>query len=91
MTPKPDMNVSVESDLRGMRRVRSRSSWSSTCTDAFPPGLPWVRIIHGKGRGRCGRSCVTCCRITLSWSAAETARQNEGGDGATVAYLRGKS
>ncbi len=50
-TPKPSMQVSVETDLRGMRAAEVEQELEQYLHDAYLAGLPWVRIIHGKGTG----------------------------------------
>jgi DNA mismatch repair protein MutS2 len=53
--------------------------------------LPWVRINHGKGTGALRKVVRDVLQAHPVVERSETARQNEGGDGATVAYLRGNS
>jgi DNA mismatch repair protein MutS2 len=49
--------------------------------------LPWVRIIHGKGTGKLRheiRNFMANHPLVVSY---ESAAENEGGSGATVAHL----
>jgi DNA mismatch repair protein MutS2 len=89
--PKPEVNVSVETDLRGMRAVEVEEQLERYLHDAYLAGLPWVRIIHGKGTGALRKVVRDVLQDHPVVERSETARQNEGGDGATVAYLRGNA
>jgi len=86
--PKPEVNVSVEIDLRGLRAAEVEERLEQYLHDAYLAGLPWVRIIHGKGTGALRKVVRDVLQGHPVVERAETARQNEGGDGATVAYLR---
>jgi DNA mismatch repair protein MutS2 len=88
-TQKPSMNVSVETDLRGMRAAEVEQDLEQYLHDAYLAGLPWVRIIHGKGTGALRNVVRSVLQDHPVVERSETAKQNEGGDGATVAYLRG--
>ncbi len=89
--PKPEMNVSVETDIRGIRASEVEEQIDQYLHDAYLAGLPWVRIIHGKGTGALRKVVRDVLQVHPVVERSETARQNEGGDGATVAYLRGNS
>jgi DNA mismatch repair protein MutS2 len=86
--PKPDVSVSVETDLRGLRAGEVESRVEQYVHDAYLAGLPWVRIIHGKGTGALRKVVREVLQTHPVVERSETARQNEGGDGATVAWLR---
>ncbi len=89
--PKPDLRVSVETDFRGQRAAEVEEQLEQYLQDAYLAGLPWVRIIHGKGTGALRKVVRDLLQDHPVVERSETARQNEGGDGATVAYLRGNS
>lgn len=78
----------IELDLRGQRVEEALEMLDRHLDAAFLAGLPWVRIIHGKGTGRL-RDAV---RQLLTQNAYVRLHQKgvdgEGGDGVTVAYLR---
>jgi DNA mismatch repair protein MutS2 len=78
----------LELDLRGQRAEDALEKLELYVEQAYLAKLPWVRIIHGKGTGKL-RSVV---REALSQhphvSSFEGGKQNEGGDGVTVAQLR---
>ncbi len=85
--PAPDP-VGIELDLRGYRATEVEPMLERYLENAYRSGMPFVRIIHGKGTGAL-RNVV---REYLAGHPAvgrhELAPLNEGGDGATVAYLR---
>ena len=85
------MNVSVETDLRGMRAAEVEQDLEQYLHDAYLAGLPWVRIIHGKGTGALRKVVRDVLQDHPVVERSENAKQNEGGDGATVAYLRGNA
>jgi DNA mismatch repair protein MutS2 len=78
----------VELDLRGQRVEEALEQLDRHLDAAFLAGLPWVRIIHGKGTGRL-RDAV---RETLAHHSQvktyKPGQDGEGGDGVTVAWLR---
>ena len=81
--------VNIELDLRGYRAAEVEALVDEYLEEAYRAGMPFVRIIHGKGTGAL-RKVV---RDTLSSHPVvakhETAPPEQGGDGATVALLRG--
>jgi DNA mismatch repair protein MutS2 len=50
-------------------------------------GLPFVRIIHGKGTGRLRQVVRELLRDSPHVKKYEPGQDNEGGDGVTVAKL----
>jgi DNA mismatch repair protein MutS2 len=80
--------INMELDLRGYRASEVDELLERYIESAWRAGLPWVRIIHGKGTGAL-RQVV---REFLSQHPAvmknELAPQEQGGDGATIATLR---
>jgi DNA mismatch repair protein MutS2 len=54
---------------------------------AVAAGLPWVRIIHGKGSGRLRSAVREALRKNPQVAAVETGVEAEGGEGVTVARL----
>jgi DNA mismatch repair protein MutS2 len=85
-TPAP--YVSMEIDLRGQRAVEIEPVLEKYLQDAYLSGLPYVRIIHGKGTGALRQVVRDILKKTPQVERQETAAQNQGGDGATVAYMR---
>jgi len=78
----------MELDLRGQRAEDALDALDRYLESAFLAGLPFVRIIHGKGTGKLRQSVREALQIhphVLSW---ETGHEKEGGDGVTVAKLK---
>jgi DNA mismatch repair protein MutS2 len=84
MKPTPG----IELDLRGLRADEALERLESYIDSAFLSGLPFARIIHGKGTGKL-RSVV---RSELSSNSQiesfEGGKGNEGGDGVTIIRLK---
>jgi DNA mismatch repair protein MutS2 len=89
-TPTPIMPfVSMEIDIRGIRAVEVEAVLERYLDEAYRAGLPMVRIIHGKGTGALREVVRNLLRTSPIVERQESARANEGGEGATMAYLRG--
>jgi DNA mismatch repair protein MutS2 len=89
LPPVDRPNIPVELDLRGQRAEEALLKFESYIDDAFRAGLPFVRIIHGKGTGALRaaiREALTGHPLVRKF---ETAPANEGGEGVTVALLAG--
>jgi DNA mismatch repair protein MutS2 len=81
--------VNVELDLRGKRAEEALESFESYLDGAFRAGLPFVRIIHGKGTGVLRAAIREALRGHPLVREYESAPANEGGDGVTIAMLAG--
>ncbi|HET8587259.1 MAG TPA: Smr/MutS family protein, partial [Candidatus Limnocylindria bacterium] len=81
-------HVPIEIDFRGQRAADVAEELDRYLHDAYLYGLPWVRIIHGKGTGALRQVVREQLRTHPVVESSESARANEGGDGATVAHLR---
>jgi len=55
--------------------------------DAYLAGLPWVRIIHGKGTGALRRAVREALAHHPLVAEMRPGEQGEGGDGVTVVRL----
>jgi DNA mismatch repair protein MutS2 len=77
----------LELDLRGQRVEQVLPRVDKYLDDAFLAGMPFVRIIHGKGTGtlrQVVRQQLQGHPLVKSFRSGE---QGEGGTGVTVAYL----
>jgi len=81
--PSPGMEL----DLRGQRVEDALPALERYIESAYLSGLPFVRIIHGKGTGKLRQVVRQALRESPQVSAWETGRDNEGGDGVTVAKI----
>jgi DNA mismatch repair protein MutS2 len=81
--------VPIELDLRGKRAEEALESFETYLDGAFRAGLPFVRIIHGKGTGALRSAIREALRGHPLVREYESAPANEGGDGVTIALLAG--
>jgi len=82
--PSPGMEI----DLRGQRVEEALEALDRYLESAFLAGLPFVRIIHGKGTGKLRsyiREALADSTHVRQW---ENAMDNEGGEGVTITRLR---
>jgi DNA mismatch repair protein MutS2 len=77
----------MELDLRGQRADEALDALDRYLDAAFLAGLPFVRIIHGKGTGRLRQSVREALAHNPHVKSYEAGGDKEGGDGVTVAKL----
>jgi len=77
----------VEVDLRGMRAEEALEVLDKYVQDAYLGGLPFVRIIHGKGTGVLRQVVREHLGRHPLVRSQQTAEAREGGEGATIAKL----
>lgn len=78
----------VELHLRGMRAEEANLQLEKYLEDAYSSGMPFVRIVHGKGSGtlrQVVRQKLSDSTLVSRW---ENALDNEGGEGVTVAHIK---
>ncbi|MBR6090247.1 MAG: endonuclease MutS2 [Anaerolineaceae bacterium] len=78
----------VEIDLRGLDSEEMSMRLEKYLDDASLAGLPYVRIIHGKGTGVLRRTARKLLLGHPHVKFIESGRDNEGGDGVTVAHMK---
>jgi len=79
--------VDLQLDLRGLRAEEVTPVLDKYLNDAYLAGMPFVRIVHGKGTGvlrQVVRDMVAKHPLVKTFHTAE---QHEGGEGATVVVL----
>ena len=76
-----------ELDLRGETVEEALPRLDRYLEDAYLTGLPWVRIIHGKGTGALRAAVRDALRKHEMVASYETGKEGEGGEGVTVAKL----
>ena len=81
--PSPGMEL----DLRGQRAEDALDALDRYLESAFLAGLPFVRIIHGKGTGRLRQVVREALQESPHVSSWENGQDKEGGEGVTVAHL----
>lgn len=84
----PDVeSPGIEVHLRGMRAEEALEKLEKYLDRAYLAGLPYVRVVHGKGTGtlrKLARDYLQDSPLVVSF---QTAEPNEGGDGVTIAKL----
>lgn len=81
-------DVPIEIDIRGQRAAEVNDALERYVHDAYLSGLPWIRIIHGKGTGALRQVVREHLQNNPVVARSEAAGIKEGGEGATVAHLR---
>ena len=84
-----DESVSIELDLRGQRAGDVPEMLERYLEGAARTGLPYVHIIHGKGTGALREVVRTHLHRHPAIERSTLALPEQGGDGVTVAHLRG--
>jgi DNA mismatch repair protein MutS2 len=77
----------IELDLRGGRVEEVLPVLEKYLDDAFLSGMPFVRIIHGKGTGTLRQAVQQVLRVHPLVKSYRAGEQGEGGSGVTIAYL----
>jgi DNA mismatch repair protein MutS2 len=77
----------MELDLRGQRVEESIERLEAYIDAAYTAGLPFGRIIHGKGTGALRKAVRDYVETHALISKVETGHPNEGGDGVTVIHM----
>jgi len=77
----------IELDLRGQRSEEALDALERYLDSAYLAGLPWVRIIHGKGTGKLRQSVREALGHNAHVKSFESGGDKEGGEGVTVAKL----
>jgi DNA mismatch repair protein MutS2 len=85
--PRP--SPGIELDMRGQRVEEALLRLDKYLDDAFLGGLPFVRIIHGKGTGTLRQAVQQRLRNHPLVKSQRSGEDGEGGTGVTVAYLIG--
>jgi len=78
----------LEVDLRGLMADDALDKMEKYLEQAYLAGLPFARIIHGKGTGKLRQAVRAALRGHAYVSAFEEGKDQEGGEGVTVAKLK---
>ncbi len=81
--PSPGMEI----DLRGQRAEDALDALDRYISNASLAGLPFVRIIHGKGTGRLRQVIREALKMNAEVKSFEEGGDKEGGEGVTVVHL----
>jgi DNA mismatch repair protein MutS2 len=83
----PARAVPPEIEVRGQTIDEAIPTVEQYIDEAFRAGLPWARIIHGKGTGTLRRQVRALLGKHPLVKSYEEARPEEGGEGVTIAHL----
>jgi DNA mismatch repair protein MutS2 len=86
--PSVQESPGVELDIRGQRVDEGLEALERYLERAYLAGLPYARIIHGKGTGRLRESVRQALAANPHIERYESGGQSEGGEGVTVAHLK---
>jgi DNA mismatch repair protein MutS2 len=78
---------SMELDLRGQRAEDALLMLENYLDKAYLAGMPFVRIIHGKGTGKLRQEVRVALKGHAQVTSFEEGLPGEGGDGVTVAKI----
>ena len=79
--------VPMELDLRGLRVEAALDRLDHYLEQSYSSGLPFGRIIHGKGTGALRETVRETLRHSSYVSRWERGGENEGGDGVSVVFF----
>lgn len=83
------MSPGIQLDLRGKRADEALIELERYLDAAYFAGLPFVRIIHGKGTGKLRQMVRQALQGHPHIQSFEGGGEKEGGEGVTVAILKG--
>jgi DNA mismatch repair protein MutS2 len=86
--PGAPAQVPLEISVRGQRVADIEATLERYLDDAYRAGLPFVRIIHGKGTGALRQAVHEILKANPLVDRYEIAEPHLRGEGVTVAYLR---
>jgi DNA mismatch repair protein MutS2 len=87
VTQAPATPTGISIEVRGQRVEEALPTVENFVENAFRAGLPFVRIVHGKGTGTLRRVVQEQLARNPLVASFETAELNEGGEGVTIAHL----
>lgn len=91
LSTRSDLNApspGIELDLRGQRADDALDQLDRYLDASYMAGLPFVRIIHGKGTGKLRQAVRDALQGHPHIRSFEPGGANEGGDGVTVVKLK---
>lgn len=77
----------MEVHLRGMRAEGALETLEKYLDRAMLAGLPYVRVVHGKGTGTLRKLVRDFLRASPLVSSIQQAEASEGGEGVTIVKL----
>ena len=84
---RPTAQPPLELHLRGLRVDEALDELEKRLDAAFLAGMPFIRIVHGKGTGRLRQAVRRALRDNRYVHRFESGKPVEGGEGVTVVHL----
>jgi DNA mismatch repair protein MutS2 len=78
----------LELDLRGARVEDALVDLERRLDAAAMAGMPWIRVIHGKGTGRLRQAIREALKGNPLVGSFDAGLESEGGEGVTVVRIR---
>jgi len=85
--PKPPPTTGMQISLRGKLVEDGLAELDKYLEKAYAAGLPFVRIVHGKGTGKMREAVRSMLKDSPYVRSYEEAKDNEGGAGVTIATM----
>jgi DNA mismatch repair protein MutS2 len=82
------VTAETELDLRGMSSEEAVDELDRALEDGLVAGIPFIRVIHGKGRGILMKAVVDMVRSDGRVETFRPGKPPEGGTGVTIVYIR---
>ena len=77
----------MEIDLRGLRVDDGLAELERQLDAAYLNGMPFVRVIHGKGTGAMKKAVREALQTNPHVKRFEGGKDEEGGEGVTIAFM----
>lgn len=84
---RPTAQPPLELHLRGLRVDEALDELEKRLDAAFLAGMPFIRVVHGKGTGRLREAVRRALRDNRYVHRFESGKPVEGGEGVTVVHL----
>jgi DNA mismatch repair protein MutS2 len=81
------VEADTELDLRGMSAEEAVSELDRAIEDGIVAGIPFIRVIHGKGKGILMKAVVDMVRSDGRIETFRPGKPTEGGIGVTIVHL----
>ena len=81
------ITAQTELDLRGMSSDEALAELDRAVDDGIVAGIPFINVIHGKGKGILMKAVVDTVRADRRIASFRQGKPSEGGTGVTIIFL----
>ncbi len=81
------VTAETELNLRGMSADEALAELDRAVDDGIVAGIPFINIIHGKGKGILMKAVVDTVRVDRRIASFRQGKPSEGGTGVTIVFL----